>query len=78
VTSDPLYRIPGAVLGASSEHELQVVATRCVLHGRPRSTGEIHDMLRRAGVVVEVGTLEAALVTAPGVVQTEPGWWRRA
>lgn len=76
---DPLYRVPGAVVpGASDEHELQVVATRLVLHGRPRSTGEILDLLRRARVVVDVGALEAALVTAPGVVQVEPGRWRRA
>lgn len=77
--TDPLYRVPGAIVpGPSDEHELVVRVTRCVLHGRARSTGEIVEQLRRARQVVDRETVEAALVSAPGVVQTEPGWWRKS
>lgn len=64
--------------GASDEHELAVICTRCVPWGYGRSTGEIVEMLRRARMVVDRETVEAALVTAPGVVQVEPGRWKRA
>ncbi|MCC6625407.1 MAG: hypothetical protein IT385_29450 [Deltaproteobacteria bacterium] len=55
-----------------------MIVTRCVPWGYGRATSEIVEMLRRARRVVDAETVEAALVTAPGVVQVEPGRWRRA
>lgn len=77
--TDPLYRVPGAIIpGASDEHGRQVDIVRVVLHGRPRSTGEILALLLGSRIVLDEATLEALLVTAPGVVQVAPGWWRRS
>lgn len=60
-----------------TELELVAAVVRCVPHGRARTASEIVEVLRRARVVVDVETVEAALVTATGVEQVEPGRWRR-
>lgn len=62
---------------ASDEHELVVLVTRAVLHGRARSTGEVLAVLERAGQRLDLATVEAALVSAPAVEQVAPGVWRR-
>ena len=81
--TDPLYRVPGAAgrhvpdTLTSDEHARQVDVSRVVLHQRPRTTGEIQELLRRSRIVLELADLEAALICAPGVVQVAPGLWRR-
>lgn len=63
--------------GPSEDHELVVIVTRAVPHGRARSTREIVDLLERAGLRHDAGTVEAALACAVSVVSVGPGLWRR-
>ena len=69
--------LPVAPTLTSDEHARQVDISRVVLHQRPRTTGEIQELLRRSRIVLELADLEAALICAPGVVQVAPGLWRR-
>lgn len=59
------------------EHELVTLVTRAVPYGRARSTREIVDLLGAAGVRLDVGTVEAALITSPSVAEVAPGVWQR-
>lgn len=61
----------------SDAHGRSVEVAQLVPHGRARTTGEIVALLACARIVLDAGTVEAALIMCPSVEQVAPGVWRR-